>query len=139
MLGRNKIGLELHRGIEATIGLALVILPILFGFAPDSLLSVTVEAVVVAAAFGLVLAMLGFVATRGGDALPPSLHRVLDGVAAVGLNVAALFFAFRAGPRADVVILALAAFPYALMVLCTRYVPGGPDRATTVSGDRAAG
>jgi hypothetical protein len=139
MLGRNKIGLELHRGIEATIGLALVILPILFGFAPSSLLRVSVEVVLVAAVFGLVLAMLGFVATRGGDALPPSLHRTLDGVAAVGLNVAALFFAFRVGPRADVVILALAAFPYALVVLCTRYVPGGPDRATTVSGDRAAG
>jgi hypothetical protein len=139
MLGRNKIGLELHRGIEATIGLALVILPILFGFAPSSLLRVSVEVVLVAAVFGLVLAMLGFVATRGGDALPPSLHRTLDGVAAVGLNVAALFFAFRVGPRADVVILALAAFPYALVVLCTRYVPGGPDRATTVSSDRAAG
>lgn len=137
MLGRNKIGLELHRGIEATIGLALVITPIIFGFAPDSLLRVSVQAVVVAAAFGLVLATLGFVATRGGDALAPSLHRALDGVAAVGLNLAALFFAFRAGPRADIVILALAAFPYTLVVLCTRYVPGGPDRATTVSGDRA--
>lgn len=139
MLGRNKIGLELHRGIEATIGLALVIMPIIFGFAPSSPLRVSVQAVVVAAAFGLVLATLGFVATRGGDALPPSLHRALDGVAAVGLNLAALFFAFRAGPRADIVILALAAIPYALVVLCTRYVPGGPDRATTVSGDRAAG
>jgi hypothetical protein len=137
MLGRNKIGLELHRGIEATIGLALVIMPIIFGFAPSSPLRVSVQAVVVAAAFGLVLATLGFVATRGGDALSPSLHRVLDGVAAVGLNLAALFFAFRAGPRADIVILALAAFPYALVVLCTRYVPGGQDRATTVSGERS--
>ena len=139
MLGRNKIGLELHRGIEATIGLALVIMPILFGFAPGSPLSVSVQAVVVAAAFGLVLATLGLVASRRGDALPPSLHRVLDGVAAVGLVVAALFFAYRASDRADIVILALAAFPYALMVLCTRYVPGGPDRATTVSGGQAAG
>jgi hypothetical protein len=137
MLGRNKIGLDLHRAIEATIGLALVILPLIFGFAPDSLLTVSVEVVVVAAVFGLVLAMLGFVATRGGDALPPSLHRALDGVVAVGLNVATLVFAFRFGPRVDVVILALAAFPYTLVVLCTRYVPVGPDRATTVSGERS--
>jgi len=137
MLGRNRVGLEIHRGIEATIGLALVIMPVLIGFAPGSPLSVSVEAVVVAGAFGLVLATLGLVASRQGDALPPSLHRALDGAAAVGLIVAALVFAFRDSDRAGIVILSLAAFPYALMVLCTRYVHGGPDKATTVSGERS--
>ena len=138
MLGRDTVGLDVHRGIEAAMGLALVIMPILFGFAPGSPLSVSVEAVVVAGAFGFVLATLGLVASRSGDALLPSLHRALDGAVAVGLILAALVFAYRDGPRADAVILALAAFPYALMVLCTRYSREGPDEATTVTGEPAA-
>ncbi|MGI9094248.1 MAG: hypothetical protein ACR2F4_01570, partial [Thermoleophilaceae bacterium] len=69
----------------------------------------------------------------GGDALSPSVHRVLDIVAAAALIGAALFFAARAENRADTVVFALAAFPYALLVFFTLYESGGPDRATTVS------
>ncbi len=133
MLARRPVGLEIHRGVEAAIGLALVILPILLGFAPGSALSISVEAVVVAGAFGLVLATLGLVASRGGDALSPSLHLGLDVTAAAGLIAAALFFAARGDSQAGTVVLALAAFPYALLVFFTCYEPGGPDRATTVS------
>ena len=133
MLNRRPVGLEIHRGIETAMGLALVILPILLGFAPGSPLSISVEAVFVAGAFGLVLATLGLVASRGGDALAPSVHRVLDIVAAAALIGAALFFAARAENRADTVVFALAAFPYALLVFFTLYESGGPDRATTVS------
>jgi len=137
MLGRDKVGIELHRGIEAAIGLALVILPVLFGFAPGSPVAVSIEAVFVAGALGFVLATLGFVAGRDHQALPASLHRVLDGVAATALVLAAIVFALRSNGPADVLILALAAFPYAFMVLCTRYAPGGTDAATTVSGGSA--
>ena len=133
MLASRPVGLEIHRGIEAAIGLALVILPILLGFTPGSSLAISVEAVFVAGALGLVLATLGLVASRRGDALPPSLHRVLDIVAAVGLIAAALFFAGFGDSQTDAVIFTVAAFPYALLVFFTRYVPGGPDRATTVS------
>jgi len=135
MLARRPVGSEIHRGVEAAIGLALVILPILLGYAPGSPLTISIEAVFVAGALGLVLATLGLVASRRGDAMPPSLHRVLDGVAAVGLIAAALFFAVRDESLSDTVILALAAFPYALLVFFTRYEPGGPDRATTVSDE----
>ncbi len=137
-MGKDTIGIEIHRGIEAAIGLALVILPILLGYAPGSPLSVSVEAVFVAGLFGLVLATLGLVYSRDGDALPPSLHRGLDAVAATALVAATIIFALRSNGRADVVILALAAFPYAVMVLCTRYVPGERDTATTVSKESAA-
>jgi hypothetical protein len=133
MLARRPVGLETHRGIEATLGLALVILPILLGFAPGSPLSISVEAVFVAGVLGFVLATLGLVASRGGDALAPSLHRVLDVVAAAGLIAAAIFFAARGEGRADTLLFALAGFPYAVLVFLTRYEPGGPDRATTVS------
>ena len=133
MLDRRPVGLEIHRGIETAMGLALVILPILLGFAPDSPLAISVETVIVAGALGLVLATLGLVASRRGDALPPSLHRALDIVAAAGLIAAALFFAARGESQADELVFALAAFPYALLVFFTRYEPGGPDRATTVS------
>ncbi len=133
MLERRPVGLEIHRGIEAAMGLALVILPILLGFAPGSPLSISVEAVFVAGLLGFVLATLGLVASRRGDSLGPSLHRGLDVVAAASLIAAALFFAARAENQADTVLFALAAFPYALLVFFTRYELGGPDRATTVS------
>jgi Na+/H+ antiporter NhaD/arsenite permease-like protein len=133
MLATRPVGLEIHRGIETAMGLALVILPILLGFAPGSPLAISVEAVAVAGAFGLLLATLGLVASRDGDALSPSLHRVLDVVVAAALIGATIFFAARAESRADTVVLALAAFPYALLVFFTYYEAGGPDRATTVS------
>ena len=133
MLAKRPVGLEIHRGIEAAMGLALVILPILLGFAPGSPLAISVEAVFVAGVFGFVLATLGLVASRRGDALPPSLHRVLDAVAAACLIAAAIFFAARGEGRADALVFALAGFPYAVLVLFTRYEPGGPDQATTVS------
>ena len=133
MLAKRPVGLDIHRGTEAAIGLALVILPILLGFGPGSPLTISTEAVFVAGALGLALATLGLVASRRGDALAPLPHRALDIAAAVGLIAAAFYFAAFGDARADGLIFALTAFPYALLVFFTHYEAGGPDRATTVS------
>ena len=134
MLAKRPVGLEIHRGVEASIGLALVILPLVLGFAPGSPFAISVEAVFVGIVLGFVLASLGLVGSRRGDALGPSLHRAIDIGAAVALILAALLFAAFGATRADAVIFALAAFPYALLVLFTRYESAGPDEAaTTVS------
>lgn len=122
MLTNRPVSLEIHRGIETAVGLALVILPILLGFAPGSPFAISVETVFVAGALGLMLATLGLGASRRGEALSPSLHRVLDIAAAVGLILAAMFFSARGDSQADGLVFVLAAFPYALLVFFTRYV-----------------
>lgn len=115
------------------MGLALVICPILLGFAPGSPVYVPVEAVVVAGALGLALATLGFVAGGEDQEMPLSLHRAIDAVVAVALVATCIVFAFR-GATGTTLLLAVVAFPYAVLVIETRYEPlEAQARATTVS------
>lgn len=123
----------MHRPIEATMGLALVICPILFGFAPGSPVYVPVEMVVVAGALGLALASLGFVAGGEDQTMPPSLHRTIDAVVATALILTCIALAFR-GATGATLLLSVVAFPYAVLVIETRYEPlEAQGQATTVA------
>lgn len=123
-----------HRAIEGALGLALVIVPIVLGFAP--------VAIIVCMAFGLVIATLGFAANREGRALPPSARRVLDAVLVVGLIVAAALLYVLADERGATLLLAVGTVVMAALILFTRYGSGSdveganPTTVTSDSGGR---
>jgi len=129
----NGVRFDVHRIVEGTMGLALVICPVLFGFAPGSPVYMPVEAVVVAGALGLALASLGLVAGSEGRAMPISLHRAMDAVIAAALVITCIVLSFR-GATGATLLLAVIAFPYALLVIGTRYEPQELQaEATTVA------
>ncbi len=122
--GRPNVGIlafDVHRAIEAAIGLALVLLPFIFSFArSDPIVDFPVEVLFVAAAIGAVAATLGFTGGRAGRSTPIALHSTADVVLTVALIAAALVFAFRSEQPA-VILFGTTGLGYALISVTTRY------------------
>ncbi len=143
----RRLGLSLrgHRPIEAGIGLALVLLPFLLGFAPESVADFPPASLVVGGATGLVLVLLGFAGRRGGGALAGRVHAALDAAVVIALLAATMIFAVS-GDTAPTIVFAAAALVQAAISVATRYsdhAPGqdpAPDQepATTMADDRGS-
>lgn len=122
--GRPTVGIlpfDIHRAIEAAIGIALVLLPFIFSFARSNpIVDFSPAAVLVAGAIGAVAATLGFIGGRQGRSAPIRLHSTLDVVLTVALIAAALLFALR-GERPAVILFASAGLAYALLSVTTSY------------------
>jgi hypothetical protein len=117
---RHTLTLDLHRPLEAAIGIVLVAVPALIGLLPGGPETFTTGCGFVAVICGLVLTTLGFAGTRDQDGIAPSLHLGVDIVVAAVLLIGAIAFAL-AGETASLILLGGAGIAHALLVGVTRY------------------
>jgi len=118
--GVGVVRFDIHRVIEATIGMVLILLPFVLAFSPSEVLDLPTTVLVVAGVIGAVAATLGFLGGRSGNPMPLGLHFALDVVLTVALIGAALFFAYG-GETSATVLFASAGLAYALLSALTRY------------------
>lgn len=126
--GVGIVRFDVHRAIEAALGIALVLLPFVFGFSPSAVLAFPASVVVIAGAIGVVAVTLGFLGGRSGNPMPLSLHSALDVILTLALIGAALFFAF-VGELSATIMFAGAGLAYALLSVLTSYTrePGDAE------------
>jgi len=134
--GKRRPALEAHRLVAAIVGLFLVMVPAITSFYNGGLLDFSVEAIVVAGALGLPLALIGFAASKEARGAPIKLYLLAHRIVTAALLVAAIIFALRDEPTAALL------FAGAVIVLALILLNGGdaspdeerhPEPATTVS------
>ncbi|MEJ7790084.1 MAG: DUF6234 family protein [Thermoleophilaceae bacterium] len=122
--------------MAAIVGLFLVMVPAITSFYNGGLLDFSVEAIVVAGALGLPLALIGFAASKEARGAPIKLYLLAHRIVTAALLVAAIIFALRDEPTAALL------FAGAVIVLALILLNGGdaspdeerhPEPATTVS------
>lgn len=121
----RNLTLDMHRPIEAALGLALAVIPLLLTIAGQ--LDFSALGVIVALILGGVIATLGFAGGRSGEVVTPSLHSALDHGLTGALVVAALVFALL-GDGWSALAFVLAVLLFGLLTLGTRYVADGGAR-----------
>jgi hypothetical protein len=125
------MSLDLHRGLEAALGFALIALAVIANF--------PIAGFLLAMGAGALTVTVAFAATREGRTLTGSAHRAADIMLATVDLVAALTAAFLLDPAGPRVVLGLALFAEVGLILTTRYVERAPRKApTSVSGPAAS-
>lgn len=114
--------LDLHRPIEAALGLCLAVIPLLLTIGGQ--VDFSTLGLILALLLGGIIATLGFAGGRGGEVVTPSLHSALDYALTGGLAVAALLFAL-AGDGWSALTFGLAVILFGVLTLATRYVGEG--------------
>ncbi len=114
-----SFSLDIHRPIEAAIGLALAVIPLLLTVAGG--LDMGAISLILAIVIGGVMTTLGFAAGRSGELVSPALHSALDHGLTGALVVATILFAL-AGEWEAAAIFAVALALFGLLTLRTRYV-----------------
>ena len=118
------MSLDLHRAVEAGVGLVLVLVPLGLRFGLDDGADFSGAAIVVCAGIGLVAATLGFAGTRLGSDPSGLSHAGFDRAITAALVISALVFAVS-GETAATVLLAAAILVYGWLMLATRYTGPG--------------
>lgn len=131
----RRPALEAHRLVAAFVGLFLVMVPAVSSFYDGGRLDFSVQAIVVGAALGLPLTLLGFAASKEATGAPVSLYLLAHRAVTAALLVAAIVFALRDEPTAAL-LFAGAVIVLALILLkdanAGRDEKRHPEAATTV-------
>jgi hypothetical protein len=117
MARRGQISIHLHGAIEMLIGAALVVLPWVLGFEPES---IAFSAALGALVIGLALTTSSEPGGRGG--LPLAAHAAYDWGLGVGLIAAGFTFGLLEGSQPMLFFL-LAGAAELLLLARTRYAP----------------
>lgn len=112
--------LEMHRALEAGIGLVLMLVPFALRYGVEDGVDFSGAAIFVCGVIGLGAATLGFSGTRLGSDPSGGSHELFDRILTVALVVSALIFAVS-GEAGAALLLAAAGVAYLGLVFFTRY------------------
>ena len=123
---RRGYPLETHRGVEAALGFALILIALIVAVIPSDSLELSGGAIAAAAVIGLVLTTLGLATTREGAGVGPAAHRGFDIVLVAAMVILAILFA-ASGATVEAIIFAAFALAHGILTAQTRYTRAGGE------------